>query len=139
MMLATVSGINRLPEPCHLTFRRFKRSSRLIQFFFQWFHNVLYQDTGGMLCVVHTHRLGIGFCLHRFRFRFPYRRPKRTYCYYRSHQTAAKHHVQNFADIHAIHFFYFWYIPIDRSHAATSKLGQAFFTPGNSPWPTILI
>lgn len=105
MMLATVSGINRLPEPCHLTFRRFQRSSRLIQFFFQWFHNVLYQDTGGMLGVVHTHRLGIGFRLHRFRFRFPYGSPQRAYCNNGSHQTSAKEDVQDFADIHAIHIF----------------------------------
>lgn len=56
-----------------------------------------------MLGVVHTHRLGIGLCLHRFRFRFPYGSPQRAYRHNGSHQTSAEEDVQDFADIHAIH------------------------------------
>lgn len=105
MMLATVRSVDSLPETRHLAFRGFEVSSCLIEFFLQWFHDVLYQDTGGMLGVVHTHRLGIGFRLHRFRFRFPYGSPQRAYCNNGSHQTSAKEDVQDFADIHAIHIF----------------------------------
>ncbi len=58
-----------------------------------------------MLGVVHTHRLGIGFRLHRFRFRFPHGAAQRAYGRYRSHQTSAEEDVQDFADVHAIHIF----------------------------------
>nr|DAR25416.1 MAG TPA: hypothetical protein [Bacteriophage sp.] len=58
-----------------------------------------------MLGVVHAHRLGIGFSLHRFRFRFPYGSPKRAYRNKGSNQTSTKENVQNFTDIHAIHIF----------------------------------
>lgn len=46
-----------------------------------------------MLGVVHTHRLGIGFRLHRFRFRFPYGSPQRAYRYDGGHQTSAEEDV----------------------------------------------
>lgn len=58
-----------------------------------------------MLGVVHTHRLGIGFRLHRFRFRFPYGSLQRAYRYDGGHQTSAEEDVQDFTDIHAIHIF----------------------------------
>ena len=58
-----------------------------------------------MLGVVHTHRLGIGFRFHRFRFRFPHGSPQRAYSRYRCHQTATEEEVQDFADVHAIHIF----------------------------------
>ena len=74
MMLTTVSAVDSFPETRHLAFRGFKVSSGLIQFFLQWFNDVIYQDTGGMLGVVHTNRLGIGFGLHRLGFGFPYGR-----------------------------------------------------------------
>ena len=105
MMLATVRSVDSLPETRHLALRRFEVSSCFIELFLQWFHYVLYQDTGGMLGVVHTHRLGIGFRLHRFRFRFPYGSPQRAYRHNGSHQTSAEEDVQDFADIHAIHIF----------------------------------
>ena len=82
MMLATVRSVDSLPKTRHLALRGFEVSSCLIELFLQWFHYVLYQDTGGMLGVVKANALGVGLSTSRFSFRFPNRGTQRQYSRY---------------------------------------------------------
>ena len=90
MMLAAVGSINGFPESRHLSLARFQTFPRFIQFFLQGFDNVLYKYTGGMLCVVHSHSLCVGFRLQALGTRLAHRAPQGAYGHQCGHQAAAQ-------------------------------------------------
>lgn len=127
-MLTAVGTVNGLPKTGHLTRVPSQLFLRLIEFFFQWFNDVLDQYSGGVLSVVQTHGLSVGLRPHRFRFRFPDGGTQRPYCRHRTHKAATEYHVHYFAEFHTRFLFLLSYclMPISASHFCTSKLGQAF-------------
>ena len=119
-MLATVSTVQRLPEPGHLArvagqffLRPGQFIFRFCKFIFQGFYDVLHQNAGGMFSVVYAHRLGIGLGLLGFRLgtfglriRFHHGRLQGYQTDNGCHQAATQDPVEYHAHFHATRSVY---------------------------------
>lgn len=112
-MLATVSTVQRLPEPGHLArvagqffLRPDQFIFRFCKFIFQGFYDVLHQNAGGMFGVVYAHTLGIGLGAFGFGIRFQHGSLQRYQPYNGSQQAATQNPVEYHAHFHATRSVY---------------------------------